>query len=372
MDFRLSSEQDMLRDGARRFVETTLSFDSRNTSTDDSGDLAANTHWDQIAELGWLMLPVPEAYNGLGGTIDDVAIIAEELGRGLAREPYVEGAVLPAQLIALGGSPEQCAAVLPELAMGTARIAVALYEPQRGFALTPIQTVAHRNGVGFRLSGTKLTVEGGQQATHLIISACLEGASELFLITSDASGLVRTDYDAVDGRKLSDYSIIDVAVDSAAQLTGAMPAEAAIAQAVDWAIIAQCAEALGGIDKAIELTAAYLKIRQQFGQPLANFQVLQHGLANLFIEADEARSITYRAMSLINAPAPERMRAVSACKVKVMAAARVVTGKAVHYHGGIGVTTEYSVGHYLRRALMLEQRFGNSAYHFAVLMESAG
>lgn len=365
MDFRASSEQDMLRDGARRFVSAQLDFDSR-AARGASGD-----HWLEMAEMGWLMLPVPEAYDGLGGGIDDIALIAEELGRGLALEPYVEAGVLPAQLIALAATPEQCATILPELAMGSARVAVALHEPRRGFDLAPLEMHAEPNGGAFRLSGCKVGVEGGVTASHVIVSAKLTGEAALYLVPADSTGIERIDYDAIDGRILSDFTFNDVVVEGARRLVGEMKASAAIAQAVDTAIVAQCAEALGGIDRAIELTADYLKIRQQFGQPLAGFQALQHGVADLFIEANDARSIVYRAMSMIDAPASERARAVSACKVKVMAAARDIIGKAVHYHGGIGVTTEYSVGHYLQRALMLEQRFGNSALHFERLMELA-
>jgi alkylation response protein AidB-like acyl-CoA dehydrogenase len=366
MDFRLSSEQGMLRDGARRFVGATLDFHSRAAAYNDEQD-----HWNKIAELGWLMLPVPAAYEGLDGGIDDIAIIAEELGRGLALEPYVEAGFLSAQLMTLAGTAEQCAAILPDLAMGTARVAVALYEPQQGFNLSPDKSQAERDGDGMRLSGTKVNVEGGVTATHIMVSAVLESAPTLFLIPTGAAGIERIDYDAIDGRILSDFVFTNVALAVSDQLTGEVDALSAIAQAVDLAIIAQCAEALGGMDHAIELTAEYLKIRQQFGQPLANFQALQHGIANLFIEANDARSIVYRAMSMADAPPAERARAVSACKIKVMEASRTVTGKAVHYHGGIGVTTEYSVGHYLRRALMLEQRFGNSAYHFERMMKLA-
>lgn len=366
MDFRLSSEQEMLRDGARRFVGATLDFDSRAAANNEE-----QVHWNKIAELGWLMLPVPEAYEGLGGGIDDIAIISEELGRGLALEPYVEAGFLPAQLMTLAGTSAQCAAILPDLAMGTARVAVALYEPQAGFNLLSDKSQAERDGNDLRLSGTKVNIEGGTTATHILVSAALDNAPALFLIPADAKGIDRIDYDAIDGRILSDFIFTNVTLAVSDQLTGEVDASSAIMQAVDLAIIAQCAEALGGMDRAIELTAEYLKIRQQFGQPLANFQALQHGIANLFIEANDARSMVYRAMSKANASPTDRGRAVSACKVKMMEAARTVNGKAVHYHGGIGVTTEYSVGHYLRRALMLEQRFGNSAFHFERMMEMA-
>jgi acyl-CoA dehydrogenase len=358
MDFRLSSEQDMLRDGVRRFVTDNLGFDARAAN-------ARSDQWAAMAEMGWLMLPVPEDCDGLGGGIEDIAIVAEELGRGLALTPYVEAAALPARLIDLAASDDQRKAILPDLALGTTRIAVALYEPRGRFSLVP-QTVLVDQGM--RLSGTKVGVEGGAAAGQLIVSAQLGDETELFLIDSNQPGISRSDYDAIDGRCLSDFSFADVEVSAQERLAGGTDVVSAIEQAVDEAIVAHCAEAVGCMDRAIEQTAEYLKIRQQFGQSLASFQALQHGVANLFIEANDARSILFRAMSKITATPDERRRAVSGCKVKVMEAARATIGQAVHYHGGIGVTTEYSVGHYLRRVLFLAQRFGNSAHHFERIM----
>lgn len=361
MDFRLSSEQEMLRDGVRRFVTDNLGFDAR--ATNDGSD-----QWEAMSKMGWLMLPVPEDCEGLGGGVEDIAIVAEELGRGLALTPFVEAGALPARLIDLAGSDDQRKAILPDVALGATRIAVALYEPQGRFSLVP-QTVVLDQGL--RLSGTKVGVEGGASAGRLIVSARGSAGTELLLIDCDLQGISRTDYDTIDGRSLSDFTFGEVAVSAEERLSSGQDAQSAIEQAVDEAIVAHCAEVVGCMDRAIELTAEYLKIRQQFGQPLANFQALQHGVANLFIEANDARSILFRAQSKIGAPADQRRVAVSGCKIKVMEAARATIGQAVHYHGGIGVTTEYSVGHYLRRVLFLAQRFGNSAHHFERIMTTA-
>lgn len=357
MDFRLSPEQEMLRDGARRFVADHLNLETR------AGDRPS--HWAGMAELGWLMLPVPQDCDGLGGGIDDILILAEEMGRGLALEPFLEAALLPAMILDGAGTPKQRQALLPSLATGEIRYAVALHEPRRGFALTPQDMALQPDAGGYRLTGAKVGVEEAASADRLLVSALHEGRAMIAVVDIRAEGVTRIDYPSIDGRSLADIRIDNVLVgkDDLLVATGD-GIQATIDRAVDHVVVGQCADMLGGMDRAIEMTADYLKIRQQFDQPLAGFQALQHGVADMFIEANDARSILYRAASMIDAPSAERAKAVSACKVKVMDIARMVIGTAVHYHGGIGVTTEYGVGHYLRRALLLDQRFGNGAWHF--------
>lgn len=361
MDFRLSPEQEMLRDGARRFVADHLHREAR------TGDRAS--HWAGMAELGWLMLPVPQDCDGLGGGIDDILILAEEMGRGLALEPFLEAALLPAMILDGAGTPEQRQALLPSLATGEVRFAVALHEPRRGFALAPLDTALRANAGGYRLTGAKVGVEEAASADRLLVSALHEGRPVMAVVDARAEGVTRIAYPSIDGRSLSDIRFDNVSVGKEDLLVATGDGiQATIDRAVDHVIVGQCADMLGGMDRAIEMTADYLKIRQQFGQPLASFQALQHGVADMFIDANDARSILYRAASMIDAPPAERHKAVSGCKVKVMETARSVIGAAVHYHGGIGVTTEYGVGHYLRRALLLDQRFGNSAWHFERLV----
>ena len=360
MDFRFSSEQDMLRDGARRFVAQHLDFDARRTCEGKrTGD------WAEMAGLGWFMLPVGEESGGLGGPPEDIAIIAEELGRGSADVPFIHTALLPARLIEQAGSAGQRAAHLPSLMDGTIRYAAALQDAGAGFVLQPRFSHAHRSaGDHYLLTGHKVLVVGGDVADAFVVSAMVDRAVALFVVDGGASGVVRRDYDAIDGRRMSDLQFDNVVLREANRLGGAEDVSAMIEAAVDESILALCADTLGCMDKAIEMTASYLNMRQQFGQPLGHFQSLQHGVANLFIEANDSRSLLYRAIAAFGQAASQRRRAVSACKVKVMEAGRSVTGAAVHFHGGIGVTTEYAIGHYLRRVLVTEQMFGNSQHHF--------
>lgn len=367
MDFRLSSEQTMLRDGARRFVAEHLDFEARRNAVGRSASA-----WVQMAGLGWFMLPVGEESGGLGGRPEDTAIIMEELGRGAADVPFIHAALLPARLIELAGSAEQRAVYLPPLMDGMRRFAAALQDAGAGFSVRPVFSRVGRNASGdYVLTGNKILVVGGDVADIFVVSAMADEAVGLFLVDGQAKGVVRRDYQAVDDRSMSDIRFDGVVLSETDRLGRASDALAIVEAAVDEAIVALCAETLGCMDRAIEMTASYLHLRQQFGQQLANFQVLQHGIANLFIEANESRSLVYRAIAALGQAAPQRARAASACKVKVMEAARSVTGSAVHFHGGIGVTAEYAIGHYLCRVLVSEQMFGNSQHHFERYLTAA-
>lgn len=366
MDFRLTEEQDMLRDGARRFVAEKLDYATRAKRIASGED-----SWAAFAEMGWLMLAVPEAAGGLERPLEDVALIAEELGRGLAREPFITGAYLPARLLALAEAPEE---KLQALAAGELRYATALYETQHRVGLNGLGTIADPLvGGGYRLSGRKTLVLGGAEADRLIVAARVseETGPSLFEIDAAAPGIVRTAYRTIDEVNAADIAFEDVPLPADALIAGGNAARAMLDQAVDEAVVLLCADAVGCMDRAIELTADYLKIRKQFGQPLSTFQALQHGVANLFIEANDARSMVYRALAACAGDPAGRARAVSACKIKVMESARLVAGQAVHFHGGIGMTVEYPVGEHLRRILVAEQLFGNPQDHFERYMAAA-
>ncbi|AEG50865.1 acyl-CoA dehydrogenase domain-containing protein [Sphingobium chlorophenolicum L-1] len=360
MDFRLSSEQEMLKDSARRFVTAELDYEARAKHV-----IAGSDRWATLAEMGWLMLPISEAYGGLGSKLEDISLICEELGRGVAIEPFVTCGFMPSRLLDL--SDAACAGeTLPLLASGEVRFAVALYEAATRYDLTGLGTIATASGDGYVLNGRKPLVFGGAEAGQIIVAAASangEGVA-LYLVPADAAGVSRRAYRTIDNLPVADIVFDNVALGAGALLAEAGRAEAVLKQAIDETIVLLCMDAVGCMDRAIEMTAEYLHVRQQFGQPLAAFQALQHGVANLFIDANEARSLTYRAMAACaQDDAGERARAVSACKFSVMETARRVTGQAVHFHGGIGITCEYPVGEYLRRMLVAEQIFGNGAYH---------
>lgn len=350
MDFTLSAEQTMLRDSARRSLG-----DASRSDAD---------RWRDFAELGWLAMAVAESDGGLGASPEDIAILCEELGRALSGASFVGGALLPARLIQKAGDAAQRARLLPGLISGERRYALALYEPSRRYSMQPSSTAQRADDGTWRLRGHKIGIVGGAQADALIVSAGTGAPDEVGLFTVDATaaGVQRRSYGNHDGVSVADVVLTDaVAVTRLAG--GECDAQRALDDSLDDAVTAQCAELVGVIDRALEMTVEHLKTRRQFGRALAEFQALQHAVAELFIEADSARSILYRAVANAGSPRAERIRAVSGARLKIVDAARRVTGMAVHLHGGIGVSAEYPVGHFLRRVTVAERTWGDREHH---------
>ena len=366
MDFRLNLEQEMLRDSARRYVSIEQSFERRRTRTRGS----AHDGWSKFAEMGWLSLAVPEEAEGLGGGMDDLAILAEELGRGLTLEPFIGGAILPTRILDRSDKTEARYAALLALAGSELRVAVGLYESGHRYDVSAPDTRATRMPDGsYRLTGHKIVVQGGAAADRLLVSAQIDGGTQtgrglaVFMVDAKSPGIGCRVYETIDEAELSDFTFDQVTIPATSLIAGPESALAIIEDSIDDAIVCLCAEALGCMDKAIELTAEFLKVRTQFGQPLAEFQVLQHAVAEMFIEVTNARSILYRAIAGLASSPMERRKSVSGCKIKIMEAAKLVTGNAIHLHGGIGMTCEYPVGHYLRRILVSERVYGDNEYH---------
>jgi acyl-CoA dehydrogenase len=362
MDFAPSSEQEMLRDGARRYLADDFAARRR-------GDQAAD--WQGYADLGWLALLAPEDAGGLGGDIEDVLILAEEMGRALSLEPYVGSAILATGLVDLVAGGQRRLDLLAAIASGERRLAPALYEPGRRYLLEP-ETRAIASGSGYRLSGAKNLIAGGPAADALLVSARLDdGAIGLFLVEMGKPGVAATHYATIDDGGATDAGFDEVELGADA-LLGVVTIDA-IDDVVDEARLALCADALGALERAVAITADYLKTRTQFGQPLANFQALQHSVVEIHIDADAIRSSLYNAIAAFDRGVrDDRRRAVSSCWVKTFDAAKGIAGMAVHLHGGIGMTTEYPVGHYLRRVMVSERRFGDVEHHLARYMALAG
>lgn len=367
MDFRLSEEQQLLRDSARRYITTAGSPGARR----DVGAAQGSADWSRFADLGWLATPIPEAFGGLESPIEDLALLCEEMGRGLVPVSFIGGALLPARVLAACAERGHGPGLLRALAENTLRLAVALYEPDRRYALRPGMRALARSDGSWVVTGRKCLVAGGAEADVLILAAHPESAEPadpepvLFAVRTDRAGVVRRVYDTLDGVQVADFCFEQVVIAASEQLAPRVDALAILEDALDDAILCLCAETLGCMDQAIALTADYLKVRKQFGKALAEFQVLQHAVAEMSIDANSARSMVYRAMSTLSGPRRERRRAISGCFIKVMQAAKAVTGSAVHLHGGIGMSCEYPVGHFLRRVLVSERAFGDREYHLA-------
>jgi acyl-CoA dehydrogenase len=333
-----TEEQVMFRDSVRRWLER--------------GDVDADP-WPHFAEMGWLMAALPEAAGGLGGTLDDAAIIAEELGRGLVKAPFVEVAVTAAQLL-LHVAPERVAGI----ASGEARPILAHDELEaRGDQLW-VGTRARRDGDGWRLTGRKTGLIGAATADTLIVSAIAEGHGLSLFAIPVASAPLRT-FRTIDDRPGGELNLQGVAATLLGPLGGAEPA---LLHALDCALVLESAEALGGMQRVLDMTREYLMTRKQFGRPIGDFQALRHRLADMFIEVEQARSIVLLGLAGLRDGNPsERARLAAATKARTAQAGAFVGAQGIQLHGGIGVTEEYPVGHYFKRLTAFEARHGSAA-----------
>jgi len=365
MDFTYNETQSMLRDTLARFLADTYDFETRKKMLDSSEGRDPGI-WRALAqELGILSAPFAEAHGGMDGGMLENVIMMEELGKVLAIEPYLQTVVIGGgALKAVGGAHAD--AVIPEIIAGNAIIAFAYAEPQGRYDLTNIRTTAKADGAGYVLNGHKAVVYAAPWASHLLVTARTGGTPreragvELFLIDAKTPGITRRDYPTVDGFRASEIYFENVAIPGDALLPGGIDL---IERVVDEATIGVCAEAAGVTKKLHEGTLDYSKQRQQFGQPIGRFQVLQHRMADMFIEAEQIMSMTLMGTLRFDLPANERKAAVSLAKAKVSRSARFVGQNAVQTHGGIGITQELAIGHYFKRATMIENQFGSADWH---------
>lgn len=365
MDFKLSEEQQMLQDTAARLVRDAYPFDKREGFSHSELGYSAE-FWRQLGELGLTSVSLPESHGGFGGGVESLLVLTE-LGRGLCLEPYLQSVVHGGGLIAQLGSEAQQDHWLPRIASAEAQLAVALEEPQSHYQLHDVQTRAEQAGDGWKLSGRKAVVIGGQSATAILVSARVTGNARdeagigLFLVDPQQAGVSRRDYPTVDGQRACEL-FLDGAVGEAVGTPGeALPA---LRYQQGRAIAAQCAEALGSLQEGCALTLDYLKTRKQFGVPIGKFQVLQHRMVDCFTNAQEARSMTLMASLKIDDKDPTvRAKAASGAKVQIGKSGKFCGQSAVQMHGGMGVTDELSVSHYFKRLTMIDLMFGNQQHH---------
>ena len=369
MNFNLTEEQQMLQDSLRRFVANEYTFEKRGQII-DSGKGMDESIWRQFAEMGLLGFTFPEDYDGLGGNAIDTMLVMDCFGRALVVEPYLATVVLAGGLVRDIGNDHQKQGILPRISAGEHRMAFAHSEPGARYNLTQVSTRAEKTDDGFVLNGQKTAVIHGGQADQLIVSARSSGditdpdGVSLFLVDRNAEGLQVHDFVTHDGQRTAELTLANVRVNADAVLGepgGAMPA---IEKACDLAIAALCAEAVGAMEALNEATLDYLKTRKQFGVPIGKFQVLQHRMADMFIAAEEAKTMAILAASETDSDDREtRRRAVSMAKTLVGQSARTVGQDAVQLHGGMGVTDEMFAAHLFKRLTLINLLFGDADYH---------
>ena len=364
MDLTLSDEQRLLRESADRFVSETYTADHRSRAANEPLGFSAAI-WKQFADLGWLALPIPEAYGGLGGGAIETGILMEAFGRGLVSEPYLSTVVIGASLISECGTEAQKQALLPKVADGSLYLAFAHSERQARFDLADVKTAAKKASDGWRLDGQKTAVLDGGAANQIIVSARLDdGRICLFLAPQGARGVTLRDYPRLGGGRACNLELSGVELPADALLGNGSDALPAIEAVVDRAMAALGGEAVGIMQTLLDQTLEYTRIRKQFGRPLSANQVIRHRLADMAMQCDEARSMALRAALMADAEPVARSRAASGAKAKIGKCARFVAEQSVQLHGAMGVTEELDIGSYFKRLLAFDTLFGGSAHHY--------
>ena len=358
MDFNLNENQQFLKDGAERFFAEKYDFESRRkrllaASGTDRG------MWTQFAEMGWLGLMVPEAQGGLGWNLVDAAAILGECGKALVAEPLLEGGIVAVTMLA-GSASLRAASALEGAVTGDVLVVPALLERGNRYNYLAPTTTASVDGAGYRLAGAKILVAAGDMADQLIVSAALDGEVGLFLVAADQAGITRRSYRLLDGSWAADMTF-DLRVDAEA-LVGRSDV---LRQALDAGAIGVAAQEVGSLDRILELTADYLHVRKQFGQPLAGFQALQQIMSDLFVNTEMARSAMHGGLAATNRDERTRMAAVSAARARCDRAALTVGNLGIYLHGGMGMTMEYPAGHHYRRLVQLTRTYGDTEYHLS-------
>ena len=367
MDLSYTETQDMLRDTLARFLADNYDFETRKKMLERPEGRDPGIWRALSAELGLTGAAFAEEHGGLGGGAIENMIMMEELGKVIAIEPWLQTVVIGGgALKAVGGAHAD--ALIPQIISGDAVFAFAYAEPQGRYDLANIATSAKGDANGHVLNGHKAVVYAAPWATHLLVTARTGGARaeragvELFLVDAKAKGITRRDYPTVDGFRASEVYFENVAVPGDALLPGGIDL---IERLADEAAVALCAEASGVATKLLEGTVEYTKQRKQFGQPIGKFQALQHRMADMLVEAQQIASMTLMGTLRLGLPADERKAQVSLAKAKVARSIKFVGQSAVQTHGGIGITMELAIGHYFKRATMIESQFGSADHHLA-------
>ncbi|MCY3566671.1 MAG: acyl-CoA dehydrogenase family protein [Gammaproteobacteria bacterium] len=368
----LTEEQQLLRESARGFCreQAPLSLHRKLRDSRDADGFDRDL-WRRMVELGWTGMAIPEAYDGYGFGHTGLGLVLEETGRTLVDSPLIATVLLGANAILETGSEAQKAELLPLIVAGELLLAFALDER---FAHDPgrIETVAVPRNGGFALNGGKTFVLDGHVAGRIIVAARIDGGSGgpanigLFLVDATAPGLEVTRTIMIDGRNCANIALNDVAVKADDLLGGTAVARETLDRVLDIARIGLAAEMLGSIEEVFERTLDYLRQREQFGVPIGAFQALQHRAAEMYNEIELSRSLVRAALAALDDPASDKCRIArlaSAAKAKLSEVFFLVSNEGIQMHGGIGMTDEFDIGFFLKRARVAQQFLGDAGFH---------
>ena len=369
MQLVLSEDQELLAKTAADFAAERSPLARVRALRDASDPLGfSRPLWKEMAELGWVGIPFPEAYGGAGMGVSELAVVLEALGRVLAPEPFLSCVVLGGQALLRAGSEAQKKEWLPRLAAGDALLALAHQEKGSRYDLQRIDTRARRQGDGYAVSGQKIAVLDGAAADAFVVAARTSGTPadaagiSLFLVPAKAPGVRIERQWRVDSRNAAVVTFSDA---QGALLGREGEGLGVLEEVVDLATAALCAEMLGSMSEAFARTLHYLKNRLQFGVPIGSFQGLKHRAAWMFTEIELCRSAVMGAVRALDAGDADARKLVSLAKVKCSETAILVAHEAIQMHGGIGMTDEHEIGFFLKRARVAELTFGDAAWHRA-------
>jgi len=353
---------------AKEFVNRESSLRRiRELRTDETG--FSQDVWKKMSELGWLGMLFPERVGGQGMGMVETVVVMEELGRGLMPEPMLSSVLLGAMALLQGGSDAQQAEWLPRLVEGKALLSLAHLERQSRYDPFDVATAAKRAGAGWSLSGEKIFVPDAGVAERIVVTARTGGGRreregvELFLVDPKAKGVTLTAVPMMDWRRRFTVKLENVKVGGGERLAGGQPADQAIESVLGRATVGLCAEMLGAMNQAFDMTVDYLKTRKQFGVPIGSFQALKHRCADQFVQTELARSSVYYAAMCIDENMPDAAIAISTAKARCNDAFHLIANEAIQMHGGIGMTDEHDIGFFLKRARAAEMTFGDAAWH---------
>jgi alkylation response protein AidB-like acyl-CoA dehydrogenase len=374
MNFEFSEEQTMIKDSVSRFVREQYDFDTRRgIIASDEG--ISREFWAMFAELGWLSVPFAEEYGGFGGNAVDIAVVMEELGKGIVVEPYASTVVVFGGLLSASTNRDLKEQVIPSVIEGNCLGSFAYVEPQSRFEMTDVKTTATPNDSGYTLNGVKTVVANGGTANKFIVSARTSGEQfdpsgiSLFLVDAESPGVEVKAYKMMDGQSAATVTFVDVSVTESQLLNTVGEGMDLVDRVMPQILIGLSAEALGIMATLNSLTVDYTKTRQQFGTPISSFQVLQHRMVDTFMACEQTKSLLYRGLCESKSVAEGETAAdalaktVHALKATVARYGKTIGEEAIQLHGGIGMTDELNIGHYVKRLMMINTTFGDGDFH---------
>ena len=374
MNFEFSEEQIMIKDSVSRFVREQYDFDARRGII-ESDDGISREFWSMFAELGWLSVPFSEEYGGFGGNVVDIAAVMEEMGKGIVVEPFASTVVVFGGLLSAASNSDLKSQIIPSIIEGNCLGSFAHMEPQSRYEMSDVSTTATASAGGYTLSGVKTVVTNGGTANKFIVSARTSGEQfdrngvSLFMVDTAAPGVEVKAYKMMDGQSAATLMLTDVAVNQSDLLNTAGEGMDLIDQGMPQILIGLSAEALGIMATLNTLTVEYSKTRQQFGAPIGSFQVLQHRMVDTFMGCEQTKSMLYRALceskSVVEGEtdAVALAKTVHALKATVARYGKIIGEEAIQLHGGIGMTDELNIGHYVKRLMMINTSYGDGDFH---------